>query len=305
MSLTPNAHQQPLLAQALSSVANAILITDETGRIVWVNDAFSRLSGYAPEEAIGHTPALLQSGRQSRAFYADLWRTIREGKVWQGEVIDQRKDGSTYTTDEIITPLFDEHGAITHFIAIQHDITVRKQESEWTRHLAYHDALTGLPNRSGFLDVQERAIAHAKRTQLLLAMLFVDLDHFKPVNDTLGHHTGDQLLKAVADRLRAGVRKEDTVARFGGDEFAILLAGLADSDVAAGLAQKLCEALSRPFVLRGQTIRISASIGIALYPADGEDAESLLAHADQAMYQAKQQGGNNYQVYHADAPQSH
>jgi diguanylate cyclase (GGDEF)-like protein/PAS domain S-box-containing protein len=289
--------QQSLLAHALASTANAIFITDEAGRIVWVNDAFSRLSGYSPEDLIGRTPAILQSGKQGHSFYTQLWQTLVAGNVWQGEIVDQRKDGSLYTVDEIITPLFNEQGVITHFIAIQHDITRQKQDGERDRHLAYHDALTDLPNRANFLDVQQQAISRAKRTQHMLATLFLDLDKFKPINDTLGHHTGDQLLAAVAERLRAAVRQADIVARFGGDEFAILLTNLSDAEVATALARKLIDTLSQPFVLRGRKINVSASIGIAIYPADGEEPEALLMNADKAMYQAKCHGGNNYQLY--------
>ena len=288
---------QSLLAQALVSAANAIFITDEAGQIIWVNDAFARLSGFAPEDAIGRTPAILKSGRQSPSFYKQLWQTILSGHVWQGEVVDQRKDGSLYMVDEIITPLFDAQGAITHFIAIQHDITQFRQEGERDRHLAYHDVLTGLPNRAHFLGIQQRAISDAERTQRMLATLFLDLDGFKPINDTFGHHTGDQLLIAVADRLRAGVRQADTVARFGGDEFAVLVTDLLDREVAAALACKLLGAIGRPFMLRGQKINVSASIGIAIYPSDGENPETLLINADNAMYQVKHRGGNNYQFY--------
>jgi diguanylate cyclase (GGDEF)-like protein/PAS domain S-box-containing protein len=295
----PQSAQQSLLAKALASTASAIFITDSAGRIVWINEAFSRLSGYGPEDAIGRTPAILQSGKQNHAFYSQLWETLLEGKVWQGEAIDQRKDGSLYTVDEIITPLFDEQGDITHFIAIQHDITRQKQDSAKEHHLAYHDALTDLPNRTHFLHLQRQAILHAQHTQHMLATLFLDLDRFKPVNDDFGHHVGDLLLSAVADRLRAVLRQSDAIARFGGDEFAILLTDLPDTEAAVALARKLLDAFGRPFMLRGQRIEISASIGIAIYPTDGEDPEVLLTNADKAMYHAKCRGGNNYQMYSA------
>jgi diguanylate cyclase (GGDEF)-like protein/PAS domain S-box-containing protein len=286
-----------LLAQALAAIANAIFITDADGKIVWVNEAFCRLSGYTQQEAVGRTPAMLSSGQQSQSVYVDLWQTIRSGQVWQGELIDQRRDGSTYTVEQVITPLRDAQGAITHFIAIQHDITQRKRQSEREHHLAYHDVLTGLANRAAFSETEQKAISQAKRTQRMLATLFVDLDEFKPVNDRLGHHTGDQLLAAVAERLRGAVRQTDTIARIGGDEFAILVTDLQDGNVAVALARKLIDALAQPFALRGQQVRITASIGIALYPADGNDTETLLINADKAMYQAKFRGGNHYQLY--------
>ena len=289
--------QEALLAHALTATATAIFITDRTGTIVWTNDAFSRLCGYRREEMVGRTPAILKSGRQSNAFYARLWETMLGGKVWQGEIIDRRQDGSLYTADEIITPLFDEHGAITHFIAIQHDITERKQESEHDHQLAYQDFLTALPNRANFSCCHEQAVAQAKETQQLVGTLFLDLDKFKPVNDKLGHRAGDELLVAVARRMRAAVRQGDFVARVGGDEFAILLTELPGVDVARLLAQKLVDSIARPFLVQDKKVDISASIGIAIYPTDGEEPDALLAHADKAMYRAKCLGGNNYQFY--------
>ncbi len=305
MATTDSVPQQSLLAQALVSTANAIFIADDNAKIVWANAAFMRLSGYAPDEILGSTPSILKSGKQDPGFYAQLWKSISSGNSWRGELVNQRKDGSLYTADETITPLFDEHGKITHFIAIQHDITDQKRERERFRHLAYHDLLTDLPNRAHFFRDQQQAIMQARRSGRMLAILFIDLDKFKPVNDSLGHQIGDQLLSAVADRLRAAVRQADLLARVGGDEFAILLHDLPDSQVAIALAGKLVEALARPFVVHGQKIVVSASIGIAFYPGDGDDAQAVLAHADQAMYQAKCAGGNSFQVYDTSAESAH
>lgn len=287
------------LTVALASVANAIFITDEVGRIVWVNDACCRLTGYAADELIGNTPAIFKSGRQSDAYYADMWQTILAGNDWRGNLVERRKDNVLFTVDETITPLLDLHGNITHFIAIQHDMTLRSQEDEKNRYLAFHDVLTGLPNRALFLKIQQQAMSHAQRGHRLLALLFLDIDKFKSVNDTLGHNIGDQLLIAAAERMRSAIRKVDLVSRFGGDEFALLLTELLDRDVAVALARKLLDSLAQPFVLGDRKIEAHthASIGIAIYPTDCDDPETLLAHADQAMYAAKSRGGNKCVVY--------
>ncbi len=296
--------RQSLLVKALTSVANAVFITDEAGQIIWVNEAFSKLSGYSPQESLGQTPALLQSGKQGQSFYARLWDTILSGQVWQGEVIDRRKDGSLYVVDEVITPLFNEHGGIANFIAIQHDISKRKKEGAIDHYLAYHDALTGLPNRLFFLNVVQLALANARRGNYRLALLFLDLDAFKPVNDRLGHRAGDKLLSIIAERLRSSIRRQDTVARFGGDEFAILLGDLADRALASSLAAKVLEAITQPFALEGKTINVGASIGVSIFPDDGDDTKTLLTCADRAMYEAKRHGGNCYHFYHASRAQA-
>ncbi|WP_292936299.1 sensor domain-containing diguanylate cyclase [Noviherbaspirillum sp.] len=286
------------LVKTLSTVANAVFVTDEAGSIIWVNDAFCTLSGYAASEAIGHTPALLQSGMQSPSFYTRLWETILAGHVWQGEVVDRRKDGSFYTVEEVITPLFNEDGLVVNFIAIQRDISKRKKDREIDHYLAYHDALTGLPNRLFFLSVLQLAVAHAERAQQMLATLFIDLDEFASINERLGSRIGDRLLAAVADRLRSTLRKEDTLARFGGDAFTVLMIDIHDREVAMTMASALLEALSHSFIIEGQKIELGASIGVSIYPADGNDAKSLLSRADQAMNAVKREGGNAFRFCH-------
>ena len=286
-----------LLERALAGIANAVLITDTQGGIVWVNQAICRLSGYAAHEAIGRSPGFLKSGQQDATFYRALWQTILAGNVWRGELVERHKDGSFYTVDEVITPLRDDAGALTHFVAIQHDITERQQRGAREHYLAYHDALTGLTNRALFLDVLEQAIVNAGRTRRGLALLYVDIDNFKSVNDTLGHHGGDRLLVAVAERLSSAVRKTDTVARIGGDEFAILQVDLLDTNVAITLARKLLHAVAQPFVLEDHKVYASVSIGIAAYPADGAHAADVLHSADLAMYRAKHLGRNRLCVY--------
>jgi diguanylate cyclase len=292
-------NQQDLLANALSSIADAVFITDRAGRIVWANEAFSRLSGYAANEILGASPARLKSGRQDAGFYRELWQTILAGSVWRGEVVERRNDGSLYTVDETITPLRDAAGNITHFIAVLRDITSRKNERDRDRFLAYHDNLTGLPNRALFLRLLEQALVHCARSGRRLAVLFVDLDHFKPVNDTLGHQLGDLLLETVAERLRASVRKSDVVARLSGDEFTVIQTDLVDSRPARALARTLVRALGRPYKLKGRDVQVGASVGTSIYPDDGTSPEELLQRADLAMYRAKEQGRNRYCFYEA------
>jgi diguanylate cyclase (GGDEF)-like protein/PAS domain S-box-containing protein len=289
--------QKDLLANALASIANAILIADREGHIVWVNEAFSKLSGYSSEELLGQRPSLLKSGRQDSTFYRELWQTILGGKVWQGELVEQRKDGSLFVVEETITPLFDAKGNITHFIAIQHDITLRKRQGDKEHFLAYHDSLTGLPNRAMFLNLLRQAVEHSKAQHTLMALMFIDLDRFKPVNDELGHQIGDLVLVAVSNRLKAAVRKTDVVARIGGDEFAVIENGLADIKPVEALARELILRLGKPYRLDHHEVSIGASIGVAIYPSDGGDASLLLKRADVAMYQAKENGRNHYCFY--------
>jgi diguanylate cyclase (GGDEF)-like protein/PAS domain S-box-containing protein len=293
---------EALLASALASVANAIFITDPAGRIRWANRAFSQLSGYTIEEVLGHTPALMKSGMQREAFYADLWRTILAGKAWRGSLVDRRKDGELYTVEQTITPLLDELGVITHFIAIQHDPMPRGPSEEQDHYLARHDALTGLPNRLHFREIERQQLEYARASGHPFALMFLDLDKFKEVNDSFGHCTGDQLLLAVAERLTRAIRKSDTVARFGGDEFAILLSELPDQHILTALAEKLNRAMAQPFVVGDKTVGISASIGAAIYPADGNEPDDLMRKADEAMYGVKKRGGNGHQFYDAASP---
>lgn len=265
-----------------------------------MNDAFCRLSGYGRDEAIGRTPGLLKSGKQSPDFYRRLWQTILSGRTWQGELVERRRDGGLWTASQVITPLRDESGQVTHFVAIQHDVTASTREREEVQRLAYHDSLTGLPNRTSFLESLGRAIARAALEHRLLALLYLDLDHFKPVNDALGHAAGDELLIAVAERLRAAVRKTDSVARLGGDEFAVLLTDVDHPEMAGALAGKLVDRVGQPYMLNGQRVQVGASVGISVYPRDGAMADALLSHADVAMYAAKARGRQQYRFFDPD-----
>lgn len=300
MSVQPSTESlrlQPLLAWALEAMAAAVFITDREGRIVWINEAFARLSGFTREEAIGQSPRFLKSGRQDACFYQALWQTILAGQVWRGEVVERNKDGELYTVDETITPLLDEGGAVRFFVAVQNDITRRKEEGERDRYLAYHDPLTGLPNRTVFFSVLEQAVAHARQIQRPFGLLYIDLDNFKPVNDRFGHALGDQLLIMVARRLTSSVREEDFVARLGGDEFVVIETDLPRARLAGLLARKLIRIIARPFLLEGLRLAINASIGISIYWPDDQVPEELLHHADQAMYLAKNCGPGHYRFY--------
>jgi len=293
-----------LLARALETIANSIFITDAEGRIVWANVAFSRLSGYPVRDVIGRTPSFLKSGQQDAVFYADLWDTLRAGRVWHAEVIERHRDGSLYAVDEIITPLMDQDGQVSHFIAIQHDITQRRREAEQDHHLANHDVLTGLPNRLSFERTLRLALGCARREGQTLSVLFIDLDHFKSVNDGMGHLVGDLLLVMVAARMRSVIRETDLVARLGGDEFGVLLHDHGDAELAATLAAKLIAAVRQPYALEDHDVVIGASVGIARFPDHGESQGELLDRADTAMYAAKAAGGNTWRMasaYGSDA----
>ena len=286
--------QLRLLSMALASAANAVMVTDHQGRIQWANAAFSRLSGYSEAEIVGQSPQILKSGQQDKAYYQALWQTINSGEVWSSETVERNKDGSLYTVMQTITPLTDAAGKITHFIAIHEDITDQKRTQERISHMAQYDGLTDLPNRALFYDRMRQALSLAKRGKVGLALMFLDLDRFKQVNDTLGHHIGDLLLKAVAERLHQCVRESDTVARLGGDEFTVLLYDLREREDIGRIAEKIIAALSQPYELEGHDVRIGVSIGIARYTDDTEDEDSLMTLADKAMYIAKAEGRNTY-----------
>lgn len=285
-------YDQQLLVRALDAATNPVLITERTGCIVWINKAFCLLSGYSKPELVGKTPHLLSSGRQSTTFYRDLWLTLLAGLTWQGEMVERRKDGASCTVNQVITPVLDHQGVVTHFIAILHNFKLMDDERANMKQLAFHDTLTGLPNRRLFLTLLDQAIDHATKHQQSLALMFIDLDRFKSVNDTLGHACGDKLLVAVAERLGQSVRRSDVVSRLSGDEFAILITCMDQVDQLEALANKLIAAINQPFMIEGQSIEMRISVGISLFPADGVIAEDLLGRADGAMYQAKKAGGN-------------
>ncbi len=289
--------QLELLARAIGSVGSSILITDLDNRIVWLNQAFVLLSGYSAPEILGRTPALLDAERSVRSSYRALWQsTLGRTDAWRGELVNRHKDGSVYITDETVSALTDGSGRITHFVALQHDITQKKSLLREQQHRANHDALTGLACRAHFLGLQQYAIEMAAQSGGLVAVLFLDLDGFKAINDTYGHHTGDTVLRAVADRLQGAVRGSDTVARFGGDEFVILLPAIAHRRTAIRLARKVLGLMAEPFAIADGCHALSTSVGVAFYPDHGATGEAMLVQADQAMYSAKRAGGNHYRL---------
>jgi len=284
-------------ATVFENTTEGVLITDDNSRIVSVNKAFTEITGYGQDELIGETPDALKSGRHDKEFYASMWSAIRETGRWQGEVWNRRKNGNIYPEWLNISVVKDERGRITHYVGVFSDISAMKESESKLDHLAHHDPLTGLPNRLLLNARMEHSLTRAHRNNSQLAVLFLDLDHFKNINDTLGHPIGDLLLQEVAHRLTGCVREEDTVTRLGGDEFTILLEDLQNSRFASDVAQKIIAVLADRFVLQRHEVFITCSIGISIFPSDGDNVTNLLKNADSALYRAKDQGRNNYQYY--------
>lgn len=290
-------------ARVFESTIEGVMITDASERILAVNRAFTAITGYSEAEILGQTPRLLSSGRQDAMFYVAMWASIQTTGHWQGEVWNRRKSGEFYPQWLTVSTVENEQGVITHYVGVFSDISSIKQSQQRLDFLAHHDPLTGLPNRLLFSARLEHSIQRLRRAhrsipdQPLLAVLFIDLDHFKNVNDTLGHTAGDELLQWVAQQLTMLVRTEDTVARMGGDEFTLLIEAVTEPDNAATVARKVIELFAEPRHIGGHEFFITASMGISLYPVDGVNADTLIKHADAAMYQAKAQDRNNYQFY--------
>ncbi|MFC3533551.1 EAL domain-containing protein [Vogesella facilis] len=290
-----------LADKVFESTLEGIVITDHYGVIQSVNPAFTRITGYSRDEVLGKTPAILKSGRQSADFYEHMWRQLKNDGYWQGEVVNRRKSGLLYTEHLTITGIPDGFGGTRHYVAVFSDITQRKQAEERLHFLANHDALTGLPNRTLFGEKLQSAIEQAQEHGQRLALMFIDLDRFKLINDTLGHQAGDELLVKIAARLQTEAPAGSTVARLAGDEFTLLLPNVGSLNSVASLAQDVLDGIAGEVVLAGSSkVFISASLGIAMYPEDGTTADSLLVNADAAMYRAKNRGKNTFQFYTTD-----
>lgn len=288
----------PLFSVAIEQVKDAVEITDCEARYLYVNSAFEKVTGYTRQEAIGKTPAaLLRSGKHNEAFYRDMFHTVWQGQIWQGSYIGKHKNGPLLDLDVTLSPILNTEGKLTHIVAVKREITERQRIEASIYYQAFHDLLTGLPNRILFQDRLSSALANVRRTQSLLGVMFLDLDRFKSVNDTLGHVVGDRLLQEVASRMRNCLREGDTLSRWGGDEFTLLMPQINGFNEARLVAQRILAALEPVFEIEGHILHCSTSIGIAVYPQDGEDAETLLKNADVALYHAKENGCNCYQFY--------
>ncbi|MEH6875092.1 MAG: PAS domain S-box protein, partial [Candidatus Competibacter sp.] len=288
--------RQRLAAAVFEAAREAIVVIDASGNIVAVNPAFTAMSGYAEAEVLGQSPRFLQSDRQSDAYYAALWQTVAREGTWQGEFWSRRKEGDLFVALTTVGEVRDSANRLTHYVIIATDITHQKEAEKRIEHLAYYDALTDLPNRALLAQRADLALALAARRQEELVVMFLDLDRFKEVNDSLGHAEGDMLLIQVAARLRGLTREADTICRLGGDEFVLLLPGVGQSG-AQRMADKLMNAFGQPFVVAGHNLRVTVSVGIALYPHDGTDFSALLKNADAALYHAKQEGRNVWAFY--------
>ncbi|ART81077.1 diguanylate cyclase [Oceanisphaera avium] len=286
-----------LAERVIAASLEGVIITNARGNIEFVNPAFTYTTGYTAEEVVGKTPAILSSGRHDDNFYKNMWKVLAERGYWRGEIWNRRKSGQLYLELLTITSIENEVGNISHFAAIFSDITHIRENEERVRKLAYYDTLTQLPNRRLLEDRLEQALRHAHRHQQLLAVLFIDLDHFKQVNDSLGHSAGDELLLEVSKRMTARLRESDILARFGGDEFIVLLPNISGIEEVTAIARRLIEAVGQPIILNQRSFRVGCSLGISFYPDDASDAHQLIQHADAAMYRAKLEGRNSYRLY--------
>ncbi len=285
---------------AIESAANAIFITNKAGAIVWANPAFEVLTGHPVDEVLGSNPRVLKSGKQDDEFYRDLWRTLLKGEVWQGRVTNRHKSGGLYTAEQTITPILDGDGVVTHFVAIHEDITARLASEERIAHMALHDFVTDLPNRYALDSRLDVELIRARRLGTRVAVLLIDFDNFKEVNDTFGHAAGDELLIAVGQRLKRTLRDVDMICRLGGDEFAVVQPDITNRRNAANLAERLLRAFVESFDVGSQEISVNASIGVSVSNRETTSKSEFLREADLALYRAKSEGRNTYRFFKSE-----
>jgi len=291
-------HERLRLAAAVfDSTLEGVVVTDAQGQIVHVNRAFMEITGYQLDEVLGLNPNKFKSGRHGPEFYRQMYRSILSAGQWSGEIWNRRKSGEIYPQWQSIRSVKDNGGAIKHFVAVFSDITAIKRSEHELQQLAHYDPLTGLPNRLLFTDRTAQALSYARSSKHGCALLLIDLDHFKNINDSLGHNVGDEVLKAVAQRIQSLFDAEITVARLGGDEFGLLVENCQQVVQAAGYAQRILDGFKTPFVLENQQLFISASVGISLFPSDASSAQQLLRNADSALFKAKSDGREAYALY--------
>ena len=289
-----------LLSKAFDSASEAFIVTNCKAEIINVNPAFTLMTGYAREEAIGKNPRILQSGRHPAEFYQEMWNIIHRDGMWQGEIWNRRKNGEIYPEWLTVRCIKDNHDEISHFISVFTDISVHKHMEKSLHHVTNFDALTGLPNRDALYEELKVAIARAEQKNTQLALIFFDLDRFKYVNETFGHKLGDELLQMVAQRISACLQPVDMICRLAGDEFIILLESVTSVEEIAEVVNKILADVALPFKIQGHDVHTTASLGICVYPEDGTDRTTLMKNADTALYRAVASGGNSYQFYMAE-----
>lgn len=296
--------ERKLAAKVLENISEGVIITDEKGIILSVNPAFEIVTGFSEEEVIGNNPSMFQSGIHGPEYYKRMWTDILNKGYWKGEIWNKKKNGEVFPEWLTISSIKDEIGRITNYVAVFSDITDRKHTEEKLRKLAHYDTLTGVANRYTLNIRLESLIETASKYNQQLAILFLDLDRFKHINDTLGHSFGDMLLKEVSLRLKGLIKNKDIIARLGGDEFVIVLTNIKHPKEAVKVAEEIIQAFSKSFLLNQHEVYVSTSIGISLFPLDGSSMDVLLRNADKAMYQAKSSGRNHFEFYHADMHQN-
>ncbi|MDE1253000.1 EAL domain-containing protein [Vibrio aestuarianus] len=290
-------NQLNLTTQIFNHSREGVMITDDKANVIDVNAAFTAITGYQADEVIGRNPRILQSGHHDDAFYQAIWHNLLQNKSWKGEFLNRRKDGSLYPQLSTITPVFDDHQQVKNYLCVFEDISLRKAHEAKLEQMAYFDPLTELPNRTNLLQEIAHQIKRYNSTKLTFATLFLDIDHFKHINDSFGHFYGDQVLVELASRLKLCLKKTDHIARIGGDEFVILLTKLPPEQSLVPILDNIFSVFERYFDFGEESLRLSTSIGIANYPQDGQTPEALLKNADTAMYLAKKNGRNGYAFY--------